>query len=110
MSLVTGFTLITAMSDEDTVDGLNGLLVRCGKAKLEEVSDFASGSKHPQMLVWSGGYNYFESGPWPAGEEITIDGFVAAVLNAPWSQPRSVTLVVQHDGWDDLQTYRVGED
>jgi hypothetical protein len=110
MSLVTGITLIVGCGDADIVDPLiNTYLEARGKAALVEIAHHGGGGKHPQMSIWSAGYNYFESGPWPGDEALTLVGFIDCVLTAPWLSPESVTIVVQHDAWSELRTYSVGD-
>lgn len=51
---------------------------------LADVTDHASGSKHPQCQIYCAGYNYFPE-----------DEFAKFVVGLPWEYPENVVLVIQ---------------
>ena len=72
MSLVTGVTLICNIADGEGPEDPGGTpeagetmmpilewLRARGFADLRNVAEFAGGSRHPQLCIWAGGYNYF---------------------------------------------------
>lgn len=64
MSVVTGVTIITNCCNEslDTlIQRINEWIVDdppCGGGRLFQVDQYYGGGKHPECLVWGGGFNY----------------------------------------------------
>ena len=86
MSVVTGVTIISQCCNDDSIEVLIQRLnawIRldppCGGGVLKQVDEHYGGGKHPENLVWGGGFNYLswrefieyaKSLPW--GESVTL--------------------------------------
>lgn len=86
MSLVTGVMIISQCCNEHAIEPLVEKLnewiandVACGGGRLFEVDQYFGGRKHPECLVWGGGFNYLSWG-----------GFIAYAESLPWRE--AVTL------------------
>lgn len=91
MSIVTGVVLCCALTEEDGEDApieqvvaINQWLMQRGRGALVDVTDHAGGYRHPQMLVFAGGFNHLDE-----------DEFVRVVLSQSWLEPSNVVLVMQ---------------
>ena len=91
MSIVSGVVLCTSCvefqsGDEDSpvvlFEEINKWLGSRGR--LTRVEDSFGGSKHPQMYVAGGGFNYFPE-----------DEFAAFVMALPWEEPENVVLIIE---------------
>lgn len=85
MSVVSGVVLLTTSSAEEysTIALLDRWLTEKGFAKLADITDHASGSKHPQINILAAGYNYFPE-----------EDFIQFVINLDWNCPENVILMI----------------
>ena len=90
MSSVSAITLHTSCIEECTEDGkiliidrINEWLRNANFAPLLSVEDAYGGSKHPQVLIYGAGFNYF-----PETE------FATFILSLPWECPENVVLLI----------------
>lgn len=88
MSYVTGVVLqLGCGPDEDKIPEINKWLSNCkgefGFGPLVEVCDHAGGTKHPQVMVYVAGYNYFPE-----------EAFRDYILSTQWADPSQVVLLM----------------
>lgn len=97
MSVVTGIMLVLGLGEEDgqALEQVQDWLESAGLNALSDVSDHASGNKHPQFLAMAAGYNYFPDG----------DAFARFVLERDWHEPERVVLTIQPEH-GDAKVYR----
>jgi len=108
MSVVSGVTLITSLSDGeyqgsgDLLLALNDFLKRAGydRGSFIEISSFYGGSKHPQCSVYAGGFNHF------SGYHESLITWVAAFK---WENPENVVLVIQPEEGETIVFRPLGE-
>lgn len=110
MSVVTGVTIISQCCDEHSIDALiqklNDWIANdppCAGGQLYRVDRFYGGNKHPECLVWGGGFNYLswrefveyaKSLPWR--ENITYpDETRVFLIVSPDQYPAEVHALVQ---------------
>lgn len=88
MSVVSGVTLICALSESDDEDGRDLLTwlqtYNDNRIHFREISDTYGGNKHPQHFVLAAGINYLDE-----------DSFAAFVLRRSWRHPENVIVVIQ---------------
>lgn len=97
MSVVTGVMLILSLGEEDSqaLEQVQDWLASVGLDALRDVSDHASGNKHPQFLAMAAGYNFFPD----------EDAFSRFVLERDWYEPARVVLTIQPEN-SDAKVYR----
>ena len=107
MSYVTGLVLTCATfedeGDEDLppqVVALNAFLEERGLAPLKDMAELTVGSKHPQIFVLAGGYNYFP-----------VEEFAALFMAQKWRGPGEAVLMLNTEQEDISRIWRadVGE-
>lgn len=96
MSIVSGVTLHMSAAEKSfeqdgkdvvhVVDKINGWLAEQHFGQLVSVEGHYGGNKHPQVLVYGGGYNYFPE-----------DEFAKFVLSLVWDEPEEAVLLIQPD-------------
>jgi hypothetical protein len=88
MSYVTGVMLICRCGEEEPLAEIKQWLAERGQDEsywtLNEISDRAGGSKHPQFDAFAGGFNYFDE-----------DEFAYFVMTRQWDRPEGVVLTLQ---------------
>ena len=93
MSVVTGIVICHSCSEKyvehdlgnDTylvINELNAWLLNHGKSELHSLDNLMCNGKHPQMIVWGGGYNYLND-----------EEFVTLFRTRQWEQPDQVFMV-----------------
>lgn len=90
MSVVSGVTLQTSLSEKKADDEIppqiariNAWLTSRGKGELCEVSGHYGGRKHPQVLVFGGGFSCLDE-----------DEFAKLVMAEKWEEPENVVLLI----------------
>jgi len=92
MSLVSGVTLQFSCAEDyveydgapdsyEILNSINVWLISRGFEALARVEDWFSGSKHPQVIVAGGGFNYFPE-----------EEFAAYIFGLNWLLPPNVVL------------------
>ena len=92
MSVVTGLVLIHSLGEAlqwnerppATIDLINRWLTERQFQPLRDTAHHATGSKHPQALIYTAGYNHFPE-----------DDFAAYVVALDWEKPEAVVLILQ---------------
>src|SRR5688572_5443825 len=87
MSVVTGIMLILGVGDweEEPLQEVQSWLAERDWPPLADVSEHASGSKHPQFEAWSAGVNYF----------LDEEDFAQFAMTRKWRDPGNLVLVLQ---------------
>ncbi|MCU1301762.1 MAG: hypothetical protein JWQ87_2046 [Candidatus Sulfotelmatobacter sp.] len=85
MSIVTGIVVCMSLTDEHR----NGPIITkwledCGYSELNPVDECGGGSKHPQMYIFVGGYNYFPN-----------DKFLDFFKALTWAWPENAVLLLK---------------
>lgn len=93
MSIVTGIVLCHDYADDSTVAQINAWLLNAGFAELGDLTDYASGSKHPQMTILGAGYNHFPE-----------EEFLEFFDTLPWQN--KPVLVIRPE-WGPIEGYHV---
>jgi len=82
MSVVTGVTIISQCCDKHPigglVDNLNAWIKAdkpCGPGQLVQIDEHYGGGKHPEVLVWGGGFNY-----------LSWNEFIEYAKSLPWKE------------------------
>lgn len=84
MSWVTGITIHCRHEDEVVIEIQNWIASK-GFSRLNNVDRYYNGSKHPQIDLYGGGYNYFPN------EEFLE--FVKTLENY-WNNPENVVVII----------------
>lgn len=83
MSVVTGIVICHSLSDDSlAIAEINAWLVGQDKSPLHQLDEKMCNGKHPQMIVWGGGYDFLD-------DEAFIDFF----KNREWKEPDQVFMV-----------------
>lgn len=101
MSSVTGILLSFSLAEEDRedvfpcVDEINAWLKENhDRSPLHRIDESMCNGKHPQMIVFGGGYNHIK--------DVELVDFI---LSRNWQNPESVVLTVSFEQDNDLITY-----
>jgi hypothetical protein len=86
LSVVSGVVLTFGVCETEGAQHvaiLNAYLAEKGKGALISVTDAAGGTKHPEIDIYAGGFNYLDE-----------DEFAAMAMAAPWQDPENVILII----------------
>lgn len=102
MSFVTSVyvQLPYEMDNQTIVDSINRYLLANGESshQLKRLEDYTGGSKHPQVIMLGGGFNYFpESAPSKLWDYLT---------SLPWDNPDNVVMITYREG-DEVKVWRI---
>lgn len=85
MSVVTGIVLTVSCGEKhEALDLIQAWVKEKGFGPLVDVASESGGSKHPQIFIYTAGYNYFPN-----------EEFVTFFLEIAWKYPDEVVLVLQ---------------
>ena len=104
MSIVTGVTLHMCCHENPSDDHadvpimaeVNAWLAARHKEPLTSVEEHYRGGKHPQALIFGGGYSWFDE-----------DDFAAFIMTIDWHCPASVVLILNVEEYG-AKVYRPG--
>lgn len=106
MSVVSGITIqitVAEESDDESccplIDQINGWLAKRSFLPLASVEKYYGGSKHPQVLVFGAGFNYF-----PEAE------FEKFFLSLKWKEPETVVLLINPEDGPTKVIRPIGRD